>query len=883
MNNQRLIMVLIAALAALSTFSMPAYPGKRLVKLPDGTLREVYIRGDEYAHWLELPSGERLTQPVATIARPSERMPNSANRHTAPALSASSSAGKPMLLEGTFPTTGKHKLLAVLVNYANTTPAYTQKDFDRLMNQESYGGIGSFRDYYLQQSYGQLDITTTVTRWVTLRGNKSYYSDNVQEIIHEVLTTLDAEINFRDYDNDGDGMLDGLLILHQGSGYEASGDASDIWSHSGVVYGMQFDGVTINRYTIQPELFANRAQMTSRMSGIGVICHEFGHNLGALDFYDTDYSANQEYGGTGSWDLMASGGWNGPEGYGEAPAPFTMWQKAQFGWVEPKVLTETTMVADMPASGEKPICYRLNTSIDGDYYILENRQSVSPWDANCLGAAHGMLVTHAIESVIRERMAANTINAKYPQGFYVVASHAGKDPIENRPDSYGGTNEPLALFGGSGRGISLSDDTKPSCRSLDGRNSYAAIEDIRETTADCMAFRFIKGEAPARPENLTATVLRGDVTLAWDLLSDAPDKPLFSIYRDGKLLATTHEHTYVDSEVETQAIITYSIDATYEDGRQSAYTSVSTRIPINKASDLAYELANDELQITWKQPAELSRSVDDLKYAALEHITADLSFAHRFRPDDLLPYIGYKIRSISFIPNQPSTTVKYEVCVWRTAPGKNAPELISVREVKEFSPAYKKQVILTQQPAIEAGYEYWIGVHMLCTSNYAQLVCDQSELIDGYGNWVSYGGTMWQRDPAATHNYVLSAAVVAPSQSVVLTSIPDYPEIDPNLDFYYPLGYHVYVNDELAGTTTSTSFKCAAPQEGMLCSVAVASLYKGGNESRHLILGGTTPSESVQPVQVVQKENTPSFDLAGRRTNNSSRGVLIQNGKCIIR
>lgn len=883
MIKKHLVLVLVAALAALSTFAMPAYPGKRHVKLPDGTLREVYIRGDEYSHWLESTSGERLTQPAATIARSCERLANPASRHAALALSASSSADKPMLLEGTFPTTGKRKLLAVLVNYANTTPTYTQQDFERLMNQESYGGIGSFRDYYLQQSYGQLDITTSVTRWVTLKGNKSHYSDNVQGIISEVLNALDAEINFKDFDNDGDGMLDGLLVLHQGSGYEASGDATDIWSHSGVVYGMQYDGVTVNRYTIQPELFANRVQMTSRMTGIGVICHEFGHNLGALDYYDTDYSTNQEYGGTGMWDLMASGGWNGPEGYGEAPAPFMMWQKIQFGWVKPQLLTDTKEVVDMPASGEKPVCYRLNTSIDGDYYILENRQSVSPWDANCPGHGHGMLVSHVIESVIRDRMAANTINAKYPQGFYVVASNAGKDPIDNRPDSYGVTNDPLVLFGGSGRGTSLSDDTKPSCRPLDGRNSYVAVEDIRETTAECMTFRFIKGEAPARPENLTATVNRGNVTLAWDFSSAETAKPLFSIYRDGMLIATTREQNYIDSEVETQAIITYSVDATYDSGLQSAYSSVATRIPVNKAFDLNYEVADDALQVTWKQPVELSRCVDNLKYTALEHVGADLSFAHRFRPDDLLPYIGYKIRSISFIPNQPSTTVKYEVCVWRTESGKNAPELISSREVKEFSPAYKKQVILTQQPAIEAGYEYWVGVHMLCTSNYAQLVCDQSELIDGYGNWICYGGTKWQRDPASVNNYVLSAALVAPSQSEVITSIPEYTEVDPSIDFYYPLGYHVYVNDELVGTTTSTTFKYSLPEGGALRSLAVASLYKGGNESRSLTAGDIAPPESVVSTHTLQIENAPTYDLTGRRANISSRGVLIQNGRRIIR
>lgn len=879
MNIQRLILVLTAAVAALSTFAMPAYPGRRLVKLPDGTLREVYIRGDEYSHWLESPSGLRLTKPVASVARPFEGINSKSVHHVASSYSSSVAADKPMLVEGTFPTTGKRKLLAVLVNYANTTPTYAPKNFEALMNQKSYGGIGSFRDYYLDQSYGQLDITTTVTRWVTLMGNKSYYSDNVQEIIHEALTAVDSEIDFREFDNDGDGMLDGLLILHQGSGYEASGDATDIWSHSGVVYGMQFDGVTINRYTIQPELFANRAQMTNRMTGIGVICHEFGHNLGALDYYDTDYSANQEYGGTGVWDLMGSGGWNGPEGYGEAPAPFMMWQKVQFGWLKPQVLTDSETISAMPASGETPVCYRLNTSIEGDYYILENRQNVSPWDANCPG--HGLLVSHAIESVIRERMAANTINSRYPQGFYVVASHAGKDPIDGRPDSYGVVNEALSLYGGMGRGASLSDDTKPSCRSVDGRNSYVTLQDIAETTEECMTFRYVKGDAPARPEALTAIVYHGNVVLSWQYFSATGEQPLFSIYRDGMQIATTRELSYVDSLVDSQGIITYSVDAAYESGLLSAYATASTRIPVNKATDLAFEIVGDEMQITWKQPTELTRCVDNMKYTALEHVAADLSFAHRFRPDDLLPYVGYKIRSVSFIPNQPSTSAKFEVCVWRTEPGKNTPELIASREVKEYSPAYKKQVVLTQQPTIEAGYEYWVGVHMVCANNYAQLICDQSELLDGYANWISYGGTKWQRDPAAVNNYVLSAALVAPVASEQSLDIPDFAEVDPSIDFYYPIAYQVYADDILLATTAATSYKCPVPEGDLPHTIAVASLYKGGNESRSLTY--SVVPQGVEAVLTAQIADAPAYDLTGRRIYGNASGIYVKGGKCIIR
>ena len=117
-------------------------------------------------------------------------------------------------------------------------------------------------------------------------------------------------------------MLDGLAVIHQGAGQEATGNTSDIWSHSGTIYGKRIGGLEIRRYTIQPEQFGTGGPM----SDIGVMAHEFGHNLGAPDFYDTDYSnSGGEYCGTGVWDLMAGGAWNGfgSPSSGDRPAPIT--------------------------------------------------------------------------------------------------------------------------------------------------------------------------------------------------------------------------------------------------------------------------------------------------------------------------------------------------------------------------------------------------------------------------------------------------------------------------------------------------------------------------------------------------------------------------------
>lgn len=196
----------------------------------------------------------------------------------------------------------------LLVNFADTQTTFGRDDFDAMMNTANYQNTGSFRDFYLENSYGQLDIQTTVVGWIQLSKNKNMYStENMTELISEALTLVQDEIDFSQFDNNGDGELDGLSIIHQGTGQEVTGSTQDIWSHSGELYDTWVDGIRVRTYTIQPELLYN-VPMLSMMT-VGVFCHEFGHNLGDPDFYDVDYEQNGSYVGTGEWDLMGGGAW----------------------------------------------------------------------------------------------------------------------------------------------------------------------------------------------------------------------------------------------------------------------------------------------------------------------------------------------------------------------------------------------------------------------------------------------------------------------------------------------------------------------------------------------------------------------------------------------
>jgi len=135
-------------------------------------------------------------------------------------------------------------------------------------------------------------------------------SGDPRPMVTEVVGLADADVDYSDYDNDNDGSVDGVYIIFAGYGEEAGASEDAIWSHAWSIWpAVNYDGVEISRYSCSPELRGNSGTSLTR---IGVICHEFGHVLGAPDYYDTNYNntGDGQFSGTGRWDMMAGGSWN---------------------------------------------------------------------------------------------------------------------------------------------------------------------------------------------------------------------------------------------------------------------------------------------------------------------------------------------------------------------------------------------------------------------------------------------------------------------------------------------------------------------------------------------------------------------------------------------
>ena len=263
-----------------------------------------------------------------------------------------------------------------------------------------YNHVGSVSDYFYEQSYGLLSIDFDVIGPLTLSNTREYYGsspnssldDRAAEMVCEALELVDPQVNFADYDWDGDGYVDQVYVIYAGQTYY--GTQGYIWPHEwdlssaksfGCGSGRQrMDGVYIDTYAVSNEL-AN----SNTLEGIGTACHEFSHCLGYPDFYDTSYS-----GGTAAqfWDLLDAGSYNGPRGIGEVPSPYTAYERWMGGWIDLIPLTEPCRVTDMPAINKEGIAYIItNTGNSNEYYILENRQQVTFGTYN---GGHGLMVWH---------------------------------------------------------------------------------------------------------------------------------------------------------------------------------------------------------------------------------------------------------------------------------------------------------------------------------------------------------------------------------------------------------------------------------------------------------------------------------------------------------
>lgn len=500
MLRRLFVTVLICCVVGLDLGAIGASPFAVKVTQPDGSVISIQSRGDERNRWFTTADGYSVVRNESGVfeyvklnasgllnstglkaADASGRsevdqlflrtIPKNLSIASTSLKSASSFIKAPLKSASSSPK-GQYKLLVILANFSNTTPLYSQDQFDVMMNQPAYNNMGSFRDYYLENSNGAFDVVSTVTTWVNVANTHDYYGPESKwgEFAYDAIkAAFNKGIDFSQFDNDGDGVVDGIAIIHQGNGQEASADEKDIWSHAwslkSIGYSdsqLKLGNVLVDGYFTQPELNLEGESMAE----IGVICHEFGHIIGADDYYDTDDEENGQYDGTGSWDLMANGGFNGNPA-GAQPAHHNAYTKQQWEWIQQTNLTAYDRVT-LPPVLTSHQTLRYNTPTPGEYFILENRVKQG-FDSGLPG--EGMLIYHVDSTTIAENTAANTININSHQGLYLkVAS--------------GNINSESCSFPGAGEVTMFTDNTTPSALSWANESAKQSITGIVRSGED---------------------------------------------------------------------------------------------------------------------------------------------------------------------------------------------------------------------------------------------------------------------------------------------------------------------------------------------------------------------------------------------------------------
>ena len=324
---------------------------------------------------------------------------------------------------------------------------------------------GSVRDYFYDNSYQIFDPVFDVVGPVTVNYSCTYpqSTSRADVIFNAALDSIDATVDFNDYDTDGDGEVDMVFFLVAGYSANYSGNNENyLWPHMYYLYWTPpHDGVSFGLYACSTEI-AGWENYWTDINGIGTFCHEFGHVLGLPDLYDTDYSGSGgESRNPGDWSIMAGGS---GDNFGRNPVGYSLYERYALGFADPIVIDSGAEIT-LPPLDESNQGYRLNTPNKNEFFLIENRQR-GKWDKFLPG--QGMMIAR-VDSTNENIWWMNEVNCNPSHMYYELlrANYIGQDS-EHDP------------FPGASGVTSITNFTKPSLLTWDKKFNDYAIFDIAE-------------------------------------------------------------------------------------------------------------------------------------------------------------------------------------------------------------------------------------------------------------------------------------------------------------------------------------------------------------------------------------------------------------------
>lgn len=464
-------MLCLALLCVQTANAVQAYPWPVTITQPDGTVVTLQGHGDEWYNWVTTDDGYTVLRDEAgcwTYAQlvddqliSSGRVARDQRSHddleflatVAPGLQPQAIparqwrvAGRNRLLGWEPIDMNKFRGLIVLVNYSDRQFILPdmQAHVDAMVNRLGYTGYtdptthefvectGSVRDYFTENTMGlfspEFDVVGPVNvDYTQTYVNKSEYS---RELFSAALQALEGQVDFSRYDANGDSVVDMVYFIVAGYGSNNPGaNPSLLWPHAWEFNNFAIGSTRFARYACSTEF--QGLETAAELDGIGTICHEFTHVMTLPDLYDTDYDSSNGYSNHPfQWSVLASGNYLNNS---RTPAGYGAYERYALGCLRPQVITATGnyRLDNLQTTNQ---ALRIDTSVDHEYFLLENRQPVR-WDAYLPG--HGMLVwrVDSTDVTVWER---NRVNCNPMHNYYELV-RACNTPYATDDDPFPGT------------------------------------------------------------------------------------------------------------------------------------------------------------------------------------------------------------------------------------------------------------------------------------------------------------------------------------------------------------------------------------------------------------------------------------------------------------
>ena len=346
---------------------------------------------------------------------------------------------------------GKIYSLTLLVDFSDKPAPVTVKEVEEWLNKEGFnkdGCNGSVRDYYLDVSNGQLDLTNEVFGWYRAKHPKSWY-ENLKDytgsdsLMKEVFNYFDPLVDFSRYDNDKDGTTEAINIVYAGAGQTWG---QGLWPHSGWSNERR-DGVKLTHHQM--------TDMPGKFS-IYVFVHESGHMIfGWPDLYwYGDYCTM----GNRANDLN--------------PVAINDFYRADQGWIPFVDVTSNDISNTTSLETTKPneVCYRYKNPARPDKEGLV-WSYVRNTGRNQVLKGSGLLMQHYDFSI-----EGNSASDKL--GLRIVHASAAGKSNDNVTDQWPNPGSTANTFFKSGTYSEISDDKYPAIRWYNGSKTGLKITDI---------------------------------------------------------------------------------------------------------------------------------------------------------------------------------------------------------------------------------------------------------------------------------------------------------------------------------------------------------------------------------------------------------------------